>query len=119
MRKGQSAYCLDVPGEVVVLNKIRLLDWYMDMKRKLTPEEWLREICATWIGTSEHPVIRDTTLSESKQELLMEDRHIGISDAIKIIYQSNTYKRLEDESTKQWHLGPVALYYDLTEETKP
>lgn len=52
-------------------------------------------------------------------DMLMEDRHIGISDAIKIIYQSNTYKRLEDESTKQWHLGPVALYYDLTEETKP
>lgn len=52
-------------------------------------------------------------------DMLMEYRHIGISDAIKIIYQSNTYKRLEDESTKQWHLGPVALYYDLTEETKP
>ena len=52
-------------------------------------------------------------------DMLMEYRHIGISDAIKIIYQSNTYKRLEDESTKQWHLGPVDLYYDLTEETKP
>ena len=91
MRKGQSAYCLDVPGEVVVLNKIRLLDWYMDMKRKLTPEEWLREICATWIGTSEHPVIRDTTLSESKQELLMEDRHCGDPNVIYIVSYDVSY----------------------------
>ena len=52
-------------------------------------------------------------------DMLMEYIHIRISDAIRIIYQSNTYKRLEDESTKQWHLGPVDLYYDLTEETKP
>lgn len=91
MRKGESAFCIDIPGEVVVLNRIRLLDWYLDMKRKLTPEEWLREICATWIGTSEHPVVRDTTLSESKQALLMEDRHCGDPDVTYIVSYDVSY----------------------------
>lgn len=38
-------------------------------------------------------------------------KKFGVStiDAMKAIYRSNTYKRLEDESTKLWHLGPVAL----------
>jgi len=30
------------------------------------------------------------------------------------IYSSDTYRQLEDESTKMWHLGPVALYQDMT-----
>lgn len=36
-------------------------------------------------------------------------------DAIQIIYQSNTYKELEQEETKLWHLGPVALLEHLSE----
>ena len=46
-------------------------------------------------------------------EWLSEDKNITIVEAIKLIYSSDTYKRLEDESTKMWHLGPVALYEDL------
>lgn len=46
-------------------------------------------------------------------EWLSEDKDIGIVEAIKMIYSSDTYKRLEDESTKMWHLGPTALYQDL------
>ncbi len=34
---------------------------------------------------------------------------VGIIDAIRAIYRSNTYKALEQEDTKLWHLGPVAL----------
>lgn len=46
-------------------------------------------------------------------EWLSEDKNISIVEAIKMIYSSNMYKQLEDESTKKWHLGPVALYQDL------
>ena len=46
-------------------------------------------------------------------EWLSEDKNISIVEAIKVIYSSNTYKRLEVEATKMWHLGPVALYQDL------
>ena len=45
--------------------------------------------------------------------MLAEDKKISIIDAIKQIYKSNLYKKLQDESTKKWHLGPVALYEEL------
>lgn len=47
-------------------------------------------------------------------DMLTEDKDIDIVDAIREIYSSDTYKLLETESTKAWHLGPVDLYRDLT-----
>lgn len=49
-------------------------------------------------------------------KMLTEEKGISIIDALKAIYTSNVYKKLEDESTKMWNLGPVALYQDFTEE---
>ena len=46
-------------------------------------------------------------------EMLTEDKGISIVEAIKEIYSADTYRELEDESTKMWHLGPVALYQDM------
>jgi hypothetical protein len=46
--------------------------------------------------------------------MLSEDKAISISEAIKEIYASDTYRLLETEATKLWHLGPVALYENLT-----
>ena len=48
--------------------------------------------------------------------MLSEHRNISIVDAIKLAYASKLYARLADESTKLWHLGPVALYEELQEE---
>lgn len=48
--------------------------------------------------------------------MLAEDRGISIVEAMKIAYSSKLYARLADESTKLWHLGPVALYEYLQEE---
>ena len=36
--------------------------------------------------------------------------------AMKLLYASDVYSRLEQESTKTWHLGPVALYQDFKSE---
>ena len=47
-------------------------------------------------------------------EMLAEDKGMSISDAVSQIYQSDVYKRLENESTKLWHLGPVDLYREMT-----
>ena len=41
-----------------------------------------------------------------------------IIDAIKTIYASDTYRRLSRESTKMWHLGPVALTEELEREQR-
>ena len=46
-------------------------------------------------------------------DMLSEDKHVSIADAVKEIYASDTYRHLENEETKYWHLGPVALYEDL------
>ena len=50
--------------------------------------------------------------------MLAEERNISVLSAIKKIYSSKLYKKLQNESTKMWHLGPVALYEELTEELK-
>lgn len=46
-------------------------------------------------------------------EMLAEDSGKSIVQVVKDIYHSEVYKRLEQESTKQWHLGPVALYQEF------
>ncbi|MBQ9640193.1 MAG: hypothetical protein IJV06_01305 [Bacteroidaceae bacterium] len=45
--------------------------------------------------------------------MLAKDKGVSLSEAIKTIYTSDTYRRLETENTKLWHLGPVALYEDM------
>ena len=37
------------------------------------------------------------------------------TEAVMEIYRSNTYRELENEQTKLWHLGPVALLEHYTE----
>ena len=43
-------------------------------------------------------------------EMLAEDENIDIVEAVSKIYNSDVYKRVENEETKLWHLGPVDLY---------
>lgn len=44
-------------------------------------------------------------------------RRAGISlrEALRYVYSSRTYEDLQTESTKLWHLGPVALLQHLLE----
>ena len=42
--------------------------------------------------------------------LIAKKLGIPILDAIRTVYRSNTYRDLEQEETKLWHLGPVALF---------
>jgi hypothetical protein len=46
-------------------------------------------------------------------DMLTDDKKISISEAIREIYASETYRLLEEEETKRWHWGPVALYQDF------
>ncbi len=41
---------------------------------------------------------------------IAEDEHLSPLDALTKFYASETYRRLEREETKYWHIGPVALY---------
>jgi hypothetical protein len=44
------------------------------------------------------------------------DFGLPITEALKRIYKSVTYRQLEDEETKLWHYGPVALYQMFLEQ---
>lgn len=44
------------------------------------------------------------------------DFGLPITEALKRIYQSATYRQLEDVETKLWHYGPVALYQMFLEQ---
>ncbi len=50
--------------------------------------------------------------------MLVEYKGMNVTEAIKTIYCSKLYKKLKVESTKMWHLGPVALYQELEDELK-
>ncbi len=44
------------------------------------------------------------------------DFGLTITEALNRIYRSETYRQLEDEETKLWHYGPVALYQMFLEQ---
>ena len=48
--------------------------------------------------------------------MLSEDKGVGIVDAMKALYSSEVYSKLENESTKAWNFGPVALYEEFQAE---
>jgi len=43
-------------------------------------------------------------------QVIIENKYLSVIDAIKIFYKSQLYKKIEQESTKLWHLSPLALY---------
>ena len=45
-----------------------------------------------------------------------EEYGLSIIEAMRRIYSSATYRELEDESSKLWHYGPVALYQMFLEQ---
>jgi len=48
-------------------------------------------------------------------EQYVEDNGVSILDGLRKFYNSSTYRKLEKEQTKLWHLGPVALYQEFQE----
>lgn len=51
--------------------------------------------------------------------MLDEDTGIGVVEAIRRIYSSALYQKLEIEETKLWHEGPVSLYAEMFTENDP
>lgn len=46
-------------------------------------------------------------------KICSEQKGISVLEALQAFYSSETYRKLEQERTKYWHLGPVALYEDF------
>ena len=52
-------------------------------------------------------------------QVIMEEKDLQIIPAVKLLYLSKLYEKLEIESTKLWHLSPLALYelLDIEQQT--
>ena len=46
----------------------------------------------------------------------VDEKAVNMLDGLRKFYNSTTYKNLERERTKTWHLGPVALYQMFADE---
>lgn len=91
MLDGKDSICMDIPWTVAVLSGIRDVEYYNDLRGKQTPEAQLREIESIWTGTSANPVVRDSTLVESRILPIMEARHCGDREARYIIGYDVSY----------------------------
>ena len=43
-------------------------------------------------------------------QVIIEKKDLPVISAVKSLYLSKLYEKLEIESTKLWHLSPLALY---------
>ena len=50
-------------------------------------------------------------------ELSTEENKTTPLNALRAFYHSETYRKLETEETKYWHLGPINLFARFKEET--
>lgn len=75
MARGESAFILDVPFDVILLNQMRPVAWAENIRNELTPAQWLREMESIYSGSDKNPIIRDEVLTESRCLLMMEEHH--------------------------------------------
>ena len=75
MARGERAYVIDVPFDVILLNQMRPVAWAENIRNELTPEQWMREMESIYSGSDKNPIIRDEVLSEARCLLMMEEHH--------------------------------------------
>lgn len=73
MQRGESAFVMDVPYDVLLLNQMRPVSWASSRKAELTPDQQARELCSIYTGTDSFPMVSDSTLSDCRSLLCMED----------------------------------------------
>lgn len=79
MQRGESAFVMDVPFDVLLLNQMRPVSWAEAMTRELTPDEKARELCSLYTGTDSFPMVSDSTLTDSRCLMMAED-HCCLKD---------------------------------------
>ena len=75
MCRGESAFVMDVPYDVVLLSGMRPIQWAESLKAQITPDEWMREMESYYTGADSNPIISDSALTESRCLLMMEEHH--------------------------------------------
>ncbi len=82
---------MDFPWEVALIGNLRGINYIKDMKAKLSQNDWLREMCARYVGEGENPMISDDLLTKSRKLMAMEDRHCGKTEPIYVVSHDVSY----------------------------
>lgn len=85
MKRGGSAFACWIPWQAVVLSRMKSYQYYRNLKRQLTADQFQRECESKCTGSINNPIIRDSALQASRTTMLMEDRHCGDENAFYII----------------------------------
>lgn len=78
-------FVLDMPWEVALLSNLRDIDYIESQRTSLSPQDFLREMCAVYTGNEENPLLTDEVVSKSRRLMVMEDKHCGDPNAIYIV----------------------------------
>ena len=92
---------------------IKARDKYYQIVSKKDDEAFPRHSLGNLEVTQENVHLLIPSKLSWMANMLAEDKGISIVEAMKMLYSSEVYARLEKESTKAWHLGPVALYEEF------
>lgn len=87
-----SGFAVDFPYQVALLSGIRDWLWAQDLRKKLSPEEWMREMESIYTGVTENPVISENVMMEAKKMTVMETHHSGDPKAIYIVAYDVSYE---------------------------
>lgn len=75
MQRGEKAFVMDVPFEVVLLSQMRPIEWAEGLRQRLTPDEWAREMESRYTGADSNPIVSDAALTDSRCLTMMEEHH--------------------------------------------
>lgn len=84
-------FVADFSWITALLSNIRGINYFKDLKKTLTPEKWLRECCARYIGTGVDPLIPDDVLARSRKLKVMEKEHCEDPSVIYIVSHDVSY----------------------------
>lgn len=73
---GKSAFIIDIPFSVALLEQMRPVAWAESIRDELTADLWLREMESVYSGNDKNPIVSDEVLSASRDLLCMEEHTI-------------------------------------------
>ncbi len=107
-------YCMDISWVSALLCNLRDVEYYKKEKKKLTPENWLREMCVRYTGTGDDPLITDAVLARSKRLKVAEFEHCHDPKAIYIVAHDVSYTNLNRSAKCSDAVIKLTRYEDIS-----
>ena len=86
------AFAVDMGWEMTVLCNLRSISYVNGLRSTMTADDFLRQMCATYTGDNDNPLVSDETLSKCRKLSVMEDAHCGDNEAIYIVSHDVSYE---------------------------